>query len=204
MNKHLIWIILILLAASLACSQLAPDAKPVVESVQTVAPQPPPADTLVPVVEAIPTNTAEPPAPTLTPAYGKAQIGFFLTTYLIFDPAIWQAQLKADASQTTNGLEAYELVHQPAGCVIRENLGFGPPTTWEYNEYSRQIGGAEFKVERWVETLTGQPVLLVYQYPAASADDARRIELFIEEGADACIADTEAVLALSVTNLEGD
>jgi hypothetical protein len=148
------------------------------------------------------------PAPVVTPTqaameneHQTAQIGNFKPTYLTFNPMVWQADLAVSASDSPVGEEIYVLHHKNYGCSLQDNLGFGPPASWEFRTYEKQIGDHTYLVEEWTDTNTGDPVLVVYAYPATLSDIFLRVELSIDDHPDECIRDAETVIKLSEEDL---
>ncbi|MEJ5202562.1 MAG: hypothetical protein WHV66_10065 [Anaerolineales bacterium] len=81
---------------------------------------------------------------------------------------------------------------------MEANLGMGAPETWQRFVSGKRIGKLDYQVETWRDTTTNMEVLVVYQYPAdGQRENSVRIEVVINDHPQECIADTEAVLALS-------
>jgi hypothetical protein len=136
------------------------------------------------------------------PAYEKAQISSYLSQWLTYDPTAWTAAKWLDGSNQS-GEEVQVLVHRVhSGCSLHDNLGHGVPDTWSFTRFSRELGGVVFQIDQFTDTTTGNPVLVIYQYPPGDSEsNPRRIEL--EPGASPydCIAAADAVIALSVGDI---
>lgn len=145
------------------------------------------------------TNTPE-ITDTTQPAktYEKVQIGFLSNLYLRYDPSIWEAYTDPAWAPNSQGQIVYTLHHKKYDCTLQANLGRGAPETWQRFVSEKRIGGLDYQVETWRETTTNTEVLVVYQYPAEEqSENLTRIEVIIHDHPQECIADTEAVLALS-------
>jgi hypothetical protein len=199
-NKITISVALVMiLSTMLACG--APVVKPAAatqEPAPTKNPQPKPLPTMLPV---IPTETT---APTAAPVLSKAQIGYSRVTYLTYDPSVWQVEFKVGAGSAMSGQDVYDLIHIQFGCILHDNLGHGVPETWTSTQYLQQLGTIEYQVEKWVDTTTGEAVLVVYHYPPGNWENYRRIELVIDGNPDACISAAETVLGLSEADIIGN
>jgi hypothetical protein len=128
------------------------------------------------------------------------QIGSFASVYLRYDPAKWEPYNEFGGQvQFNNQNEAvYALQHiMIPDCIVHDNLGFGPPSTWQRQDNNLRIGNLEYRVEAWTDKTTQNTVLVVFQYPAGGSGNGKRIELKIERDAEGCIADAVEVLALS-------
>jgi hypothetical protein len=132
--------------------------------------------------------------------YKTAQIGYFNSIYLRYDPAEWESfkeypeeQLFNDSGELIESLRHRDI----PGCIIHDNLGFGSPKSWKREDSNRTIGILEYRVETWTDTSTRKPVLTVYQYPTGPSGYGARIELRIDQKPKLCIEDADEVLALS-------
>jgi hypothetical protein len=148
-----------------------------------------------------PTPEFEEKSTRLTPSnYEIAQIGFFDSIQLRYDPNVWETfDQQQDQLITNNDGEVVKALrhHAIAGCIIRGNLGMGTPTTWQREDTNSMIGNLEFRVEAWTDNKTEKPVLIVYQYPIGKSGYSVRIELRIDEEPELCIELAEEVLILS-------
>ena len=134
----------------------------------------------------------------------KAQIGYSRVTYLTYDPSVWQVEFKVGAGSAMSGQDVYDLIHIQFGCILHDNLGHGVPETWTSTQYLQQLGTIEYQVEKWVDTTTGEAVLVVYHYPPGNWENYSRIELVIDGNPDACISAAETVLGLSEADIIGN
>ena len=153
--------------------------------------------------EAAAKPTAIPPTET-SPSHAKAQIGYYMLMELTYDPSVWQAVLQASGNQTTHGQDAYELIHQQYGCSLHDNLGHGVPETWTVSENISVINDVEFQVTQWVDSTTGEAVLVVYHTPPNDWENYHRVELVIDGHASECIQAAESVIGLSAKGLAGE
>jgi hypothetical protein len=128
----------------------------------------------------------------------------FKSEYLTYDPSVWQVEFKVGAGSAMSGQDVYDLIHIQFGCILHDNLGHGVPETWTSTQYLQQLGTIEYQVEKWVDTTTGEAVLVVYHYPPGNWENYRRIELVIDGNPDACISAAETVLGLSEADIIGN
>jgi hypothetical protein len=137
------------------------------------------------------------------PVYARAQIGTYLSIWVTYDPAIWDA-----IPWPTNGVNQYNeptqaLVYKAdTGCTLHDNLGHGVPENWSWSGFTREIAGATFKIDQWIDTNTNSPVLVVYQYPAGEQTNTTiRIELETGSSGTDCINATDVVIGLSLSDI---
>jgi hypothetical protein len=149
-----------------------------------------------------PLETLAPPSPTDVPL---VQIGYFNSIYLRYDPDEWETINEFQGQQLNNKGELIGSLRHRAipGCFLHDNLGRGAPPTWELQETERTIGGLEYLVATWTDTVTQKPVLIVYQYPVGESGYGTRIELTIEQGVEQCIKSAEDALTLSSDLIAG-
>jgi hypothetical protein len=144
-------------------------------------------------------NTDEPPTPEIVNL--QTQIGTYLIINLVYPPTKWDPQLWIEASKSGNNVNVYQLQHKYFGCNIHDNLGFGPPETWSFASAEKTIGNLLYKVETWTDTGTGNPVLIIYQFPPDTYDSAVRIEIRVDDHPSECLADAEEVIRFSETEI---
>jgi hypothetical protein len=195
MTKKFLTIILTLVLVSLSCNL------PFLSSKQNTAI---PQDlNALPTSESFPqqTNTPKFATPIVTQpqtTYERAQVGLYSNLYLTYDPSIWEAYTDPAWAPNSEGQTIYSLNHKKHNCILEANLGMGAPETWQRFVSGKRIGKLDYQVETWRDTTTNMEVLVVYQYPAdGQRENSVRIEVVINDHPQECIADTEAVLALS-------
>ena len=148
-------------------------------------------------VDLVPSETSTPEI-TATQEDPIAQIGFFNSIYLRYDPGKWEAFDDFQGQQNSQGESIESLRHRDIpGCFLHDNLGRGAPPSWELQASNRVIGSLEYRAELWVDTTTEKPVLVVYQYPAGDSAYGTRIELVVDQEPERCISSAEDVLILS-------
>lgn len=140
--------------------------------------------------------------PVIQPVHARAQLGTYKSTWLTYDPAVWDVEPWLEVLNPS-GEPIQQLIHRslPA-CFLHDNLGHGAPETWSFEIFTHQIAQAVFQVEQWTDTASGNAVLVVYQYPAGEQTTlTRRIEL--EPGAAAleCISAAEVVIGQSLADI---
>jgi hypothetical protein len=146
--------------------------------------------------------TAKVVEPTVQPVYARAQIGTYLTIWVTYDPAIWNAaQWVEGTNQANEPIQA--LFHKTAaGCSLHDNLGHGVPPSWSWATYTRDIGGVIFQIDQWTETTTNNPVLVIYQYPSGDqTNTSKRLELEPGTAPYDCINAADGVIGLSLTDI---
>jgi hypothetical protein len=152
----------------------------------------------------VPAPTAEVPVPTVEiTATARAQIGTYLSIWVTYDPAAWDATPWIASITNQAGEAVQQLVHRSfPGCSLHDNLGHGVPDFWSYAGFTREIGGVVFSIDQWTNVNTNTPDLVIYQYPAGDmTDTSRRLELETGSQPFDCIAATDAVIALSIPDL---
>jgi hypothetical protein len=168
-------------------------------SLPTSAPANPTTQPIFPSVQA----TQLDPESTLTQAvYARAQVGSYLSIWITYDSAAWDAAIWIDGSNQA-GEQVQQLIHRSFdGCSLHDNLGHGAPETWSFGTYTRDIGNVIYQVEQWTDTANNNPVLLVYQYPAGDQiNSTKRIELEPGSMPFDCIHAAEEVIGLSAADI---
>jgi len=150
------------------------------------------------IVDTLPLETSTPEI-AITQDAPLAQIGYFNSVYLRYDPNEWESFSGFQDQQTNEKGEAIEALRHRSipGCFLHDNLGKGAPPSWELQNTNRVIGSLEYRVEAWRDTATQKPVLIVYQYPVGESGISTRIELVIDQEPEQCIKSAEHVLILS-------
>ena len=153
----------------------------------------------------------EPLQPTVSaqaPQFTRAQIGFYRIQYVLYDPSIWEPSLFLDSGgqpvRSPHGEEVQVLSHLKYQCKLHDNLGHGMGEQFQLNVYEKPIGDLLYRVEQWIDTLTGDPILVVYQYPArGDQNTARRIEMTAEDANGVpCMLAVEDILLHSAAEMQ--
>lgn len=133
--------------------------------------------------------------------YPQVQLINSGTLYLTYNPAVWET---GNTHTRPDGVVVEDLLlKQNPNCILEDNLGFGPPSTWGYKEYQKEIGNLLFSVENYYLLSTGYPQLVIYQYHASSILHTNEIRIQVamaklpEEYSAKCIESVEEVLLLS-------
>jgi hypothetical protein len=89
-------------------------------------------------------------------------------------------------------------------CKLHDNLGHGMGEQFQLSVSEKPIGDLLYRVEQWSDTLTGNPILVVYQYPARGDENtAHRIELTAEEANGMpCMLAVEEILMHSAVEMQ--
>ena len=133
-----------------------------------------------------PNEPLQPTVPVPTVQFVRAQIGFYRIQYVRYDPSIWEPGLMLDSGdqpvRSPHGEEVQVLSHLKHQCKLHDNLGHGMGERFQLNVSEKQIGDLLYRVEQWIDTQTGNPILVVYQYPArGDPNTVRRMELTAED-----------------------
>ena len=181
--------IVLMLVLTLACGLIPESPETSVPASPISSPQ---------IVHTLPLETSTPEI-AITQDAELAQIGYFKSVYLRYDPDDWESFSDSQGQQLNSEGKPMEALRQRSipGCFLHDNLGRGAPPSWELQNTNRVIGSLEYRVEAWRDTATQKPVLIVYQYPVGQSGTSTRIELMIDQEPEQCIKSAEHVLILS-------
>jgi hypothetical protein len=177
-----------LFACAFADRYTSPPAAPL--SPQTAAP-------------ALPALSPTSPAIDIPTALPQIQVGSFEPLYLTYDAGTWSPALRVGTDgapyQAPHGLPVQVLKNNQYFCEIHDNLGHGMGPDVKLTILQKQVGNLLYRVEQWTELATGNPILVVYQYPEPEqAPGAHRIELTVQDAnGTLCMQAMEQVLVLS-------
>ncbi|MGB8252214.1 MAG: hypothetical protein WCF08_03300 [Anaerolineaceae bacterium] len=186
-------LLMVITLVILSCGITLPTGAPVIPTAQPEPPSAqPPAEVTQNVVEATVNQ----------PVYARAQIGSYLSIWVTYNPADWDAVIWITGSNQA-GEQIQQLIHKSFdGCSMHDNLGHGAPETWSFGNYTKDLGQVVYQIDQWTDTTNSNPVLVVYQYPAGDqTNSTKRIELEPGSMPYDCINAADVVIGLSAADI---